>query len=650
MRTNALSSTPLTCYRIQFSAVWNPAPCCIEMKCLVVVSGPEQSEQDRRLIRLAACMGIPARSIQIQDGEPNSARLFDEFNPNSHAFAISAAALARFLAAPDAPTRWRSLLENTRTELLVFDWIGPAGELQPLAALVDSAVIAVREEMPAEAEISFPETGKSCSRQLAGLSYVRRGGEPIVVFGLREQSAGPAPIVCANGCPMLLRIEKGMAKVFLLGGPSFLDPDGVMSREYELKSQYDRFLPLLIFLRYAFGELCWQNPSPTARLILDDPLLTRQYGFLDYNVLLQSMRRNRYGTSIAFIPWNGWRTSRRDVKRLLSSQRLSLCVHGCDHANREFESEDPDLLVGKAALALSRMRSLGVRTGATFDPVMVFPQERYTVSAIAALRGQPYLAAVNTICVPIDSAPDDLTVRDFISPAITRYHGFPIFQRRYPRRLFDFACDLFLGKPALVVEHHDYFQHGIAPLEEFVAALQRVEPSLRWPNLGEQLMECNLRRPASNGSTEARFFTRRFRLTARDGESGRYTLSKHEPDASRIESVLVGGKPVDFRVEREFLHLELTAEPGRECEVVIADYPDKPRLPGGFRIRHNTRVFLRRALSEFRDNTLSRHSGLHRGAQWVADKLNVTGAGYDDTERYETYESESVNPQSRANP
>ena len=90
---------------------------------------------------------------------------------------------------------------------------------------------------------------------------------------------------------------------------------------------------------------------------------------------------------------------------------------------------------------------------------------------------------MNTTCFPTNGGLDDLKVGDFLRPAVTRYNGFPIFQRRYPRRLFDFAFDLFLGKPALVVEHHDYFSNGCGKLEEFVAELYKLEPALSWPTL-----------------------------------------------------------------------------------------------------------------------------------------------------------------------
>jgi hypothetical protein len=338
------------------------------------------------------------------------------------------------------------------------------------------------------------------------------------------------------------------------------------------------------------------------------------------------MQRSNYGTSIAFIPWNYWRTSRRSATRVLNeSSNLSICIHGCDHTNKEFEAQVPALLGRKAGLALHRMESQRKRAGAGFEQVMVFPQGRFSTAAIPALRANNYLAAVNTTCFPTNSGLDDLKVGDFLRPAVTRYNGFPLFQRRYPRRLFDFAFDLFLGKPALVVEHHEYFREGFGTLEELVAALYQMEPDLTWPTLTSQLTRSCQMRSLANGSTEVQFFTRRFQLIHRKAGAGRFLLSKHEPDSAAIQTVVADGKSVPFFFERGFLKLEVRAEPGQVRNIEIVDRRNPDEQVNGFGIVHNARVLVRRGLSEFRDNTLSRHSGLLKAAKRVARGMKVTG-------------------------
>ena len=473
---------------------------------------------------------------------------------------------------------------------------------------------------------ALPLAARAFSQQLAGLHFSRGHGEPIPVFELRHATHGAEVIMAADERPMFVRVDRGPCQVFLLAKRALPDLDEPLSRDRGLQEHYDGLIPVLIFLRHCFKESCWHSPESTARLIIDDPLLTERYGFLDFDALIKSMQHYNYGTSIAFIPWNHWRTSRRNISRLLGeSSNLAVCVHGCDHTNKEFEVRDSALLGRKAALALQRMESQRKRTGAVFEQVMVFPQGRFSTAAIAALRANNYLAAVNTTSFPTNIGPDDLKIGDFLRPAVTRYNGFPIFQRRYPRDVFDSAFDLFLGRPALLVEHHEYFRDGFRLLEKFVAELYKLEPALSWPTLTSQLTRSCLVRSLPNGPVEIQFFTRRFQLANRRGGPARFLLSKHEPDSTAIQSVLVNGTSMPFSFDNGFLKLEVQADPGQVQNTEIVDREQMYQQASGFGVVHNTGVLVRRGLSEFRDNILARHRGLLKMAQGVARRLKVTG-------------------------
>ena len=597
------------------------------MRNLVLLSGPAQTAQDQRLLSLAAWMGVSTKAVAIKDGGVSKERLLGELQPGPCCLAMSAETLAVLHKALTSATDLRQFIDESCAELLVFGCSGSTEQNIALSWLTAGVVCGISREDGPDALFALPREAMAFSRQLAGLNFSRRNREPIPVFELRDATPVPEVIVAANDRPMFVRIDRGPWQVFLLAGPALPDLDEPLSRDHVLQEHYDRLIPVLIFLRHCFRESCWHGPEPTARIIIDDPLLTERYGFLDYGVLLKSMQRSNYGTSIAFIPWNYWRTSRRGAARVLSeSSNLSICIHGCDHTNKEFEAQAPALLGRRAGLALQRMESQRKRTGAGFEPVMVFPQGRFSTVAIAALRANNYLAAVNTTCFPTNSGLGDLTVGDFFRPAVTRYNGFPIFQRRYPRRLFDFAFDLFLGRPALVVEHHEYFRDGVGTLEELVAALYQLEPDLTWPTLTSQLARTCQMRSLSNGSTEVQFFTRRFQLANRERGSGRFLLSKHEPDSATIQRVLVDGTSMPFSFEKGFLKLEVqTDDPGQVLNIEIVDREQPQQQASGFGIVHNTGVLLRRGLSEFRDNTLARHGGLLKIAKGVARGLQVTG-------------------------
>jgi len=70
------------------------------------------------------------------------------------------------------------------------------------------------------------------------------------------------------------------------------------------KAHFLQIAPLIIFLKYSYGNLCWHSPSHYANLTVDDPWLTEPYGNLSYKGLLEEIKKVNFHTSIAFTPWN----------------------------------------------------------------------------------------------------------------------------------------------------------------------------------------------------------------------------------------------------------------------------------------------------------------------------------------------------------
>src|SRR5690349_17470483 len=144
------------------------------------------------------------------------------------------------------------------------------------------------------------------------------------------------------------------------------------------------------------------------------------------------------------------------------------------------------------------MHVLRDHSGVAFDDVMVFPQCRFSAEAIRALKATGYLAAVNGAICP-STMPDSLTLKDCMEVAVTKFADFPMFGRRYPQNLAEFAFDLFMGKPALGVEHHGFFQNGYQALEEFVEGLSGLDERLEWSNLATICSSSSVTRTTRNG-------------------------------------------------------------------------------------------------------------------------------------------------------
>lgn len=201
-----------------------------------------------------------------------------------------------------------------------------------------------------------------------------------------------------------------------------------------------------------------------ANIIIDDPLLRENYGFLNYRKLLNLMDRYNFHVTVAFIPWNYKRTD-KNIAALFKDRpdRFSLCVHGCDHTGGEFGSTDLSYLDDKIKLATARMMEHERLTGVPFDRIMVFPQGVFTNEVLEVLKMNGYLAAVNT----------ELPVNGQITS------DFPFFRRYKPEDVRDCFYD-----PTFIVLHHDYFKNGYDRLTDFVDDLNTQSNNVKWDSLG----------------------------------------------------------------------------------------------------------------------------------------------------------------------
>jgi len=582
---------------------------------LIVRTSSAPSVGDRRMEELALYSGITVRHATtgpLRD-------LLDDSASDSLSLAIDAATL-------DTHADTRALVELSALaalHLFVYHCTDDPQQQRALRKLTGDRLDAILAAQSSCGPFHFEPAARPLCGPLAGLSFTQTSATPLASFALATGSDA-CVLLTAQGRPILVQLPFGKGSLTLSTVP-LPRLDEPLSSKNPLQAHALAVLPPLLFLRQSFGNRCWHPSAPTAQIVLDDPPLVRRYGCVDFDALQTSMERARYRTTLAFIPWNSWRTRRLSAQRRLAPpSRLSLCIHGCDHTRREFATHSEEHLRHKALKALQRMQRQQKKTGAEFASVMVFPQGFFSHEALAALRSAQYLAAVNTACFAIDQAAQPLTLAQALQPAITQTSGFPLFQRFPVRDLFDFAFALFLGKPALAVVHHGDFRSGDQPLEDFVDALHRQSPTLDWPPLSEQLSRCCLRKTLDDESEEIRFFTQGFHFARLSSSTRRILLAKPEPAPARIARVLLDGFPVAFSFCDGFLHVEIAVEGDQQHRLEIIDHeqalPPMPPTP----LRQQAKILLRRAASELRDRVLYRYPRLLAAAQTLARCARLT--------------------------
>ncbi len=246
-------------------------------------------------------------------------------------------------------------------------------------------------------------------------------------------------------------------------------------------------------------------------------------------------------------------------------------------------------------------------TGIPFDPVMVFPQGIFSRKAMEVLKRSGFIGAVNTEVISSDPQPHGITVGDYWDTAVMNYCSFPIFTRRYPAQsVANFAFDILLGKPCLVVVHHDdCHEHG-KPLAHFIDALNSLNAGLSWCSLGETVRRSYRQRESPSGQVELEMYGSELRVENSAAVRKRFRISRRETDPAVVKEIRDEAAPIDWRADGDRVTFEIEIDPGKSKTVTIA-FTELPKHDlRGESLRYRAKAMLRRYLSELRDNYVSR--------------------------------------------
>ena len=463
----------------------------------------------------------------------------------------------------------------------------------------------------------------------AELRHIHSGGEEFVVANdtefcgimasLRVPVSSPNDDVClvsnigdtgalslissASGS-IFLKLQCGDVPVFVSTSAEIIDIDRKLTTQnFDVRAQFLSAVPVVLYIKWAFAETCWNAPQANACLVIDDPVLKSTHGFVDFQQLLSLMKRHNFSTNVAFIPWN-WRRSAPEVVQLFRENpaHYSLSVHGCDHTRGEFGSSDRQRLYWKTQQAIERMTQHQSITGISHDRVMVFPQGIFSEAAMDVLRRTGLIASVNNDVISADPHPRAITVSDVWDIAVMRY-SFPLFTRRYPwEGIENFAFDVLLGKPAIAVIHHDYCSDHCARLVNFIQRLNALHRAPTWRNLGEVVRRSCRQREVSLGAVEVQMYGTELRIENRSEQPKHFLIKRRDHEASAIQRICAGAQEISWKPVNGHIELEIELNPGENQVIQIRFYDAAEKRRSGDNLPYRLKAMLRRYLCEVRDN------------------------------------------------
>ena len=566
---------------------------------LSILSSAASATADRALAKFARFLGLQAELLAIDDESGGAIEpLLADREPNGFVLAIGQSTLR---SAMDRDWFVR-LLARSRF-CFVYGFAATDGNMVELKWLTGGAVTSVMSTGAGSKHLTvhsnvrhdgFAVSGASCELDTECLA-----------FGGVSRANETETYISVDGRPHFVATTRAGVQIFLLAERTLVDIDSTLAPEASLRPWYAQLVAMAIFLRAAFGNSCWSAPVTAATFILDDPYLKKRYGFVRYADLVKALQSTGGALTVAFIPYNYRRSDPRTVALLKShAERFSIAVHGCDHTGGEFASLNEGWLAGTADCALELMQAHSRLSGMPFDNVMVFPQGRFSTKAVGALKRAGFAAAVNTTAWPEDYGERPLTMRDCLDVAVTKYEYFPIFQRRYPRDMFDYAFDALFQKPVLVVEHHGFFRRGYESFGEVIRKLSGLPTKLTWMPLGQTVSSSCLYRQTGHREGALRQYSAA--LVFRNPTVEPLSISVEKPEQNEVvEAVVVGATKVPFDLHSGLLKYDVRLEPGEQIDIRVL-YRGTRHAARRPPLKYRVTASARRRLSEVRDNYLAR--------------------------------------------
>ncbi|MGD0445080.1 MAG: hypothetical protein ABSA39_14195 [Edaphobacter sp.] len=578
---------------------------------------------DARMVRLAEFLGIECQFLPLAKPVPQTAScLGSEITDRATCLVLNPDVMKEWMdGEPPSPEFVLSLL-SVFHHVLVYAVRPDPFDSRLIAALSGGCFQAVREVQDYCAPYNIASDSRDICDSFAGLSFglANRGNDRTFVSSDTDCAK---KLIAIGHDAFLTEMKRENTKIFLLGSESVADIDAEVGEAW-FTEYFSQFVPHAMVLRHIFGEQCWRPARNYASVVVDDPLLRANYGFLNFERLLSLMKQHNFHTTIAFIPHNFRRTSPRIAAALREhAARLSLCFHGNDHTAAEFASTDSVLLNTMLQTAEERMRVHSETTGLRCDRVMVFPQGQFSVKAMAALNARNFDAVVNSVPYPRHQSVR-LTLRELALPAVLRYSGFPLFLRKNSLKTQDteIAFKLFFGIPILIVEHHDIFENP-QNLIDAVTRINAVAPGIRWSSAGEAVSGSILRRRVSNGPLELKAYARTILVENNSASPKRILIEWDYPDPPcSLGAVHRNGFPCDgFEVVDSRIRFSAVLDPGISETFSIRHRPSDTLMARlGFRYR--TGAFVRRRLSEIRDNYVSKSPALLAATKTLQRRLH----------------------------
>jgi len=233
----------------------------------------------------------------------------------------------------------------------------------------------------------------------------------------------------------------------------------------------------------------------------------------------------------------------------------------------------------------------------------VFPEGVFSCEAMRMLKQKGFIGAVNTETSSTDPDGPSIPISAWWSGAIRDYDSFPLFTRRYPSEgIENFAFDALLGKPCLIVIHHDYCHDRSRSLMNFIDQLNSLRRPLKWRSLGEVIRRSYQRRELADGTVEVQMYGADLTLENDMNRARRIVVFRRESDPATIRRVMGGSQELAWNHASGQIQFQVEIAPGQAKRIAIEFHNYAGESHSFETVPYRMKTLIRRHLCEIRDN------------------------------------------------
>lgn len=493
----------------------------------------------------------------------------------------------------------------------VYGWRADDSCQALLREISGDSQASVRNIAPTALSVSMGDQEAICG-PLSGVTFNLEPGSAGTVLHLRARDRQFTSIASTPQGELFAALDFAGVRFYLDASPEILNIHQLSMSHFDVRKSFSGAVATVLYLRNAFRDIWWDAPELNACLIVDDLLLKERHGYFRYADLLRIIDRHRIAATVAFIPWN-WRLREQKAVEVIRSNedRISICIHGCDHGRNEFAIRSVAWLDARVRTGKQRMSRLLAETEIDHDDVQVFPQGKFCPEAGAVLKQNGLLAAVNTEPAPLDHNLNCTTIADQWGIANLRYGGFPIFSRRTVHSgVENFAFDGLLGKPCFVAAHHDLFHSDGIELIGFLEKLHGLKWRLNWRTVESAICR-SYQVKKRRGDTWVKMYAERLVLENPSNVSKNFVVVKNEDDLASFKGVALDGQPCSYDHAGGQIRFSVSVAPRSQVSVKC-EYLGTDSSPASDPIAYRVKIALLRHVCVMRDSWVARSALVNR--------------------------------------